>query len=74
MDDPLNFERPLKKENLKSFEDGCTSNRRTKNNAVAALKGARDLMGHLLVLATKKELDMEHVLSLDSCSSVDGNP
>ena len=61
-ENPLNFERPLKKEKLKTFESGCATNRRTGNNAIAALKGSRDLMGRLLVLATKRELDMEHVL------------
>ena len=60
-EDPKNFEQPIKKK-LKTFEDGCGKNRRAKNNVVAALIGTRNLFGRLLVLATKKKLDMQHVL------------
>ena len=60
--DPHNFEKPIKREKLKTFEDGCATNRRTKNNAIAALKGTRNLMGRLLVLASKRSLDLQYVL------------
>lgn len=45
-----------------TFEDGCGKNRRARNNKVAALIGTCNLFGRLLVLATKKQLDMQHVL------------
>lgn len=61
-EDPKNFERPIKKEKFMTFEDGCGKNRRARNNKVAALIGTRNLFGRLLVLATKKQLDMQHVL------------
>ena len=51
--DANKFESPIKKKKLKTFEVGCTTNCQTKNTKIAALKGARDLMGRLLVLATK---------------------
>ena len=60
--DPNKFESPIKKENVKTFVAGCATNRRTRNTKIAALKGSRDLMGHLLVLTIKKRLDLQHIL------------
>ena len=58
--DANNFEKSIKKENLETFKLECKSNKRHPDKKVAACSHA-DLMGRLVMLASKKELDLEYV-------------
>ena len=55
------FEESIPKVKLHTFADECGRNRHTTDKKIAALKCTRDLMGHLVILATKRNLDLEHV-------------
>lgn len=57
------FEEPIRKVNIHTFQETGATNRRTTDLKIAELKCSRDLMGRLLVLATKKNLDLHHVFS-----------
>lgn len=56
--DPNKFEEKITKAKLKTFSDDCAKNRRKENKRIAELQGTRDLMGHLVVLATKWNLGL----------------
>ena len=58
--DANNFENSIKKQNLETFKLECKSNKRHPDKKVAACSHA-DLMGRLVMLASKKELDLEYV-------------
>lgn len=61
IDDPMRFEEKITKSKLKTFTDECAKNRRSGDKRVAELKGTRDLMGRLVVLASKKNLDLPFI-------------
>ena len=63
-EDPSRFERPIKKQKLLTFKDeGAKGQKKSVDRKIAELKCTRDLMGRLVVLAMKKDLDLEHVMS-----------
>lgn len=62
-EDPNNFERSIKKERLLTFKENCKSSKQSKDKRIASLVCSRDLLGRLLVLACKQDLDLKHVLS-----------
>ena len=63
-EDPSRFERPIKKQKLLTFKDeGAKGRKMSVDRKIAVLKCTRDLMGHLVVLAMKKDLDLEQVMS-----------
>ena len=57
LDNPTRFEEPIKRVKLLTF------NRRSTNRKIAELKCSRDLMGRLLVLVTRRHLDLSHVFT-----------
>ena len=61
--DDSRFEQPIKKAPLKTFVDDCARNRRTPDKKVAVLKCTRDLMGRLLILASKRDVDLQLPIS-----------
>lgn len=62
--DPSRFERPIAKQKLLTFKDeGAKRRQKSVDRKIAELKCTRDLMGRLMVLAIKKDLDLEHILS-----------
>jgi len=61
--DPKNFEGVLKKEVLQTFKNESARNKRNQDKRVASLVCTRDLMGRLLVLACRRELDLKYVFS-----------
>jgi len=63
VNDPNRFEQRITKVALKTFADSCGRNRRTTDKRIAALKCTRDLMGRLVILATKRKLNLEHIFS-----------
>ena len=63
LDNPTRFEEPIKRVKLLTFKQECISNRRSTNRKIAELKCSRDLMGRLLVLATRIHLDLSHVFT-----------
>ena len=64
LDNPIRFEEPTRRLNeLLTFKQECISNRRSTNRKIAELKCSRDLMGRLLVLATRRHLDLSHVFT-----------
>ena len=63
LDNPTRFEEPIKRVKLLTFKQECISNRRSTNRKIAVLKCSRDLMGRLLVLATRRHLDLCHVFT-----------
>ena len=63
LDNPTRFEEPIKRVKLLTFKQECISNRRSTHRKIAALKCSRDLMGRLLVLATRIHLDLSHVFT-----------
>ena len=63
LDNPTHFEEPIKRVKLLTFKQECNSNRRSTNRKIAELKCSRDLMGRLLVLATRRHLDLSHVFT-----------
>ena len=63
-EDPSRFERLTKKQKLLTFKDeGAKGRKKSVDRKIAELKCTRDLMGRLVVLAMKKDLDLEHVMS-----------
>ena len=63
-EDPSRFERLIKKQKLLTFKDeGAKGRKKSVDRKIAELKCTRDLMGRLVVLAMKKYLDLEHVMS-----------
>ena len=63
-EDLSRFERPIKKQKLLTFKDaGAKGRKKSVDRKIAELKYTRDLMGRLVVLAMKKDLDLEHVMS-----------
>ena len=82
LDNPTCFEEPIKRVKLLTFKQECISNRRSTNRKIVELKCSRDLMGRLLVLATRIHLDLSHVftfpltpvpLSLCDCDGTKAN-
>ena len=75
---PSRFEEPIQRVKLLTFQQTGATNRRASDLKIAELKCSRDLMGRLLVLATKKNLDLHHVFRFPltpvplSLSYVDG--
>ena len=59
--DPAKFESRISKAKFKSFVDGGAKNRKIQDQRIARLVGTRDLMGRLVVLAVKKDLDLPFV-------------
>lgn len=63
-EDPSRFEKPIRKQKLLTFKDeGAKGRKKSVDRKIAELKCTRDLMGRLVVLAMKKNLDLEHVMS-----------
>ena len=63
LDNPTRFEEPTKRSKLLTFKQEGISNRRSTNRKITELKCSRDLMGRLLVLATRRHLDLSRVFS-----------
>ena len=63
LDNPTRFEEPTKRVKLLTFKQERISNRRSTNRKIAELKCSRDLMGRLLVLATRRHIDLSHVFT-----------
>lgn len=59
--DPDKFESRISKSTFLSFKDGGAKNRKTPDQRIARLVCTRDLLGRLVVLAVKRELDLPHV-------------
>ena len=59
LDNPTCFEEPIKRVKLLTFKQECYSNRRSTNRKIAELKCSRNLMGRLMVLATRRHIDLE---------------
>ncbi len=62
-EDGANFEKPIKKEKLLTFKEECKSNKRNPDKRVASPICSRDLMGRLIILANKQQLNLERVFS-----------
>ena len=63
-EDPSRFERPIKKQKLLTFKDeGAKGRKKSVDRKIAELKCTRDLIGRFVVLAMKKDLDLEHDMS-----------
>ena len=61
VNDKDRFEERIPRAKLHTFADECGRNRRTTYKKVAALKCTRDLMGRLVILATKRTLELKRV-------------
>lgn len=59
--DANRFEEKIIKAKLKTFSDDSSKNRKAQDKRVAELKGTRDLMGRLVILATKRDLDLPFI-------------
>jgi hypothetical protein len=62
-EDPGRFKSALTKVPLKTFKNESVRNKRTTDKRVAALTCSRNLLGRLLILACRRDLDLKHVLS-----------
>ena len=60
--DAARFEATITKTKLKTFSDDSVRNHKSEDKHVTELKGTRDLMGRLLILATRRDLDLPYVL------------
>lgn len=61
--DPDRFEKPIHRNKLLTFSNECAKNKRSQNPKISALKCTSSLMGRLVVLATNKEIDLQHILT-----------
>lgn len=61
MADAHRFEEKITKAKLKTFSDDSARNRKAEDKRIAELKGTRDLMGRLVILATKRNLDLPFI-------------
>ena len=76
--DANRFEERIPKAKLKTFSDDSERNRKAQDKRIAELKGTRDLMGRLVILATKRNLDLPYMFEFPlipvplSMCSIDG--
>ena len=76
--DANRFEERIPKAKLKTFSDDSERNRKAEDKRIAELKGTRDLMGRLVILATKRNLDLPYIFEFPlipvplSMCSIDG--
>lgn len=62
IEDPLAFEKPIKKQLINNFASMGEKVKRVRNNQVEVLKMERNYLSTLLVTALEKKIDMELVL------------
>ena len=64
IDDPANFEKPIKRQKISNFASMGAKVRCIRNQKVEVVKMERNLMGRLLILAIQNKIDMAIVLGL----------
>ena len=61
IDDPANFEKPIKKQKILNFASMAAKVKRVRNQKVEVVKMERNLMGRLLILSIENKIDMETI-------------
>ena len=62
-DDPARFERAIPQSNLKTFVVQGAKNKRSHDAVIRQLRCTRDMLGRIAVIATKKTVDLEFLLT-----------
>ena len=62
-DDPAHIERAIPQNNLKTFVDQGAKNKRSHDAVIRQLRCTRDMLGWIAVIATKKTVDLEFLLT-----------
>lgn len=63
LENPERFESAIKKESLTSFRNENVRYKRSQDVRISVLTCNRDLLGRLLILACRRDLDLEYVFS-----------
>ena len=61
--DPTRFERSIPQNRLRTFAEQGARNRNAKNHVIQELRCTRDLFGRLAIIAAKRKVDFEYLLT-----------
>jgi len=63
VEDAARFQKPIKRNVLKTFADQGAKNKRTSNPIIKELRCTRDLFGRIAIIAAKMKVDLEFLLT-----------